>query len=64
LTEESEPESRCNDAEWLRALVERSALLPDDCVRRHWQRLVDVLPAAARYELADILLDVERMCQS
>ncbi len=48
-----------NDA-WLRDLVKRSPLLPDAALRRHWQRLVPWLPIAARYELAAILLDVDR----
>jgi hypothetical protein len=47
-----------NDA-WLRALVDRSPLIPDAAVRRHWRRLIPWLPTAARYELAAILLDVE-----
>ena len=56
MTEISSPE---NDA-WLEALVERSPLLPDAALRRHWRLLVPWLPVAARYELAAILLDIER----
>jgi hypothetical protein len=48
-----------NDA-WLQELVKRSPLLPDGAVRRRWQHLVPWLPVAARYELAAILLDIER----
>jgi hypothetical protein len=53
---ETSPE---NDA-WLETLVQRSPLLPDPALRRHWQRLVPWLPVAARYELAAILLEIER----
>ena len=53
---ETSPE---NDA-WLADLVQRSPLLPDAALRRHWRFLVPWLPVAARYELAAILLDVER----
>jgi hypothetical protein len=45
--------------DWLRALIERSALLPDAAINRHWRSLVPWLPTQARYELAAILLDVE-----
>jgi hypothetical protein len=45
---------------WLRDLVQRSPLLPDASLRRHWQLLVPWLPIAARYELAAILLEIER----
>jgi hypothetical protein len=48
-----------NDA-WLRELVQRSPLLPDPALRRYWRLLVPWLPVAARYELAAILLDIER----
>jgi hypothetical protein len=44
---------------WLRALIERSALLPEPGLRRHWRRVLPWLPTAARYELAAILLDTE-----
>jgi hypothetical protein len=53
---EASPE---NDT-WLRELVERSPLLPDAALRRHWRHLVPWLPVAARYELAAILLEVDR----
>jgi hypothetical protein len=46
--------------EWLRALVQRSQLLPDATLRQHWQHLIPWLPTAARYELAAILLEIER----
>jgi hypothetical protein len=39
----------------LRLLVERSPLLPDADLRTHWLRLIPWLPAAARFELAEIL---------
>jgi len=48
-----------NDA-WLQDLVHRSPLLPDAALRRHWRLLVPWLPIAARYELAAILLEIER----
>jgi hypothetical protein len=47
------------DAEALRALVRRSPLLTDAQVRRHWLRLIAHLPAAARYELAEILREFD-----
>jgi hypothetical protein len=53
---ETSPE---NDV-WLRALLRRSPLLSDAALRRHWRNLVPWLPVAARYELAAILLEVER----
>ena len=45
--------------DWLRALIDRSAVLPDATIKRHWCNLVPWLPTQARYELAAILLDVE-----
>ncbi len=56
LVAEASPE---NDV-WLQDLVRRSPLVPDRALRRHWQRVVPWLPIAARYELAAILLDIER----
>jgi hypothetical protein len=50
--------------EWLAALIARSPVLADASSRKHWQRLVAWLPAAARDELASILLDVEQACQT
>ena len=50
-----------NDA-WLTALVDRSPLLPDAVLRAHWRRVIPWLSAAARYELAAILVDLERAC--
>jgi hypothetical protein len=48
------------DDRWLQQLVERSPVLPDRALRRHWQRVIPWLPMAARYELAAILLDIDR----
>jgi hypothetical protein len=48
-----------NDA-WLRQLVDRSPLLPNSGLRRHWHNLIPWLPISARYELAAILLDFDR----
>jgi hypothetical protein len=45
---------------WLRELVNRSPLLADPALRRHWRRLIPWLPTQARYELAAVLLDAER----
>ena len=45
---------------WLHELLERTPLLPDEVLRRRWQHVVPWLPVAARYELAAILLDIER----
>jgi hypothetical protein len=45
--------------DWLRALIDRSVVLPDPALKRHWRTLVPWLPTQARYELAAILLDVE-----
>jgi hypothetical protein len=46
--------------DWLRDLVQRSPLLADAALRRHWQRVIPWLPTAARYELAAILVDFDR----
>jgi hypothetical protein len=48
------------DDVWLRALVDRSPLLPNAALKRHWKRIVPALPVPARYELAAILVGVER----
>ncbi|HEV7664777.1 MAG TPA: hypothetical protein VGQ62_14675 [Chloroflexota bacterium] len=48
------------DDQWLKALIERSPLLPYARLRRHWQELLPWLPVAARYELAAALVEVER----
>jgi hypothetical protein len=45
---------------WLQQLVNRSPLVPDIGLRRHWQNLIPWLPTPARYELAAILLDFDR----
>jgi hypothetical protein len=48
------------DDVWLGKLIDRSPLLPDAVLRRHWRSLVPWLPVAARYELAAALIEVER----
>ncbi|HEY1295407.1 MAG TPA: hypothetical protein VGJ60_20205 [Chloroflexota bacterium] len=50
--------------EWLCALIERSPVLADAALRRHWSELVPWLPPAARYELAGILLEFEQACET
>jgi hypothetical protein len=52
-----------NDA-WLADLVQRSPLLPDPVLRRHWQGVIPYLPLQARYELAAILLEIEHACRA
>jgi hypothetical protein len=47
------------DARWLARLVERTPLLPDATLRRHWRTLIPWLPKDLRYELAATLLEVE-----
>ena len=56
MTDAPAPES---DA-WLEALIERSPLLPDAALRRHWRTLIPWLPNELRYELAGALLETER----
>jgi hypothetical protein len=56
-------EPAASDDAWLEGLIARSPALADGAVRRHWRRLVPWLPAAAREELADILLEFEQACQ-
>jgi hypothetical protein len=46
---------------WLRQLIDRSPLLPDAALRRHWREVIPFLPTASRYELAAILVDVEHI---
>jgi hypothetical protein len=58
------PEEDVARDKWLQGLIARSPVLADDPLRRHWQRLVPWLSAAARYELAGILLDVEQACET
>jgi hypothetical protein len=53
-------EAIAEDAQELRSLIRRADLLPEAALRRHWQTVLDWLPPAARYELADILLSFER----
>ncbi|HEY0581401.1 MAG TPA: hypothetical protein VGE94_04415 [Chloroflexota bacterium] len=48
------------DDAWLRALVDRSPLVPEPALRAHWRTLIPGLPVTARYELAAILVEVER----
>ncbi|MBV8716463.1 MAG: hypothetical protein JO318_01585 [Chloroflexi bacterium] len=52
-------EAVADDVEQLRLLIKRSPLLPESALRRHWQNVLEWLPPAARYELADILLSFE-----
>ena len=52
-----------NDA-WLADLVQRSPLLPDRVLKRHWRRVIPYLPLQARYELAAILLEIEHACRA
>ncbi|HEX8969839.1 MAG TPA: hypothetical protein VF937_18290 [Chloroflexota bacterium] len=59
---EPTPEALPDNPRWLGSLVNRSAVLPDRTLRRHWLRLIPWLPAADRYTLAAILLDVEHAC--
>jgi hypothetical protein len=44
---------------WLKQLIDRSPLLPEASLRRHWRSVIPLLPTALRYELAAILLEVE-----
>ncbi|MGI9146369.1 MAG: hypothetical protein ACR2IK_07470 [Chloroflexota bacterium] len=44
---------------WLKALIERSSLLPNASLRRHWRTVIPSLPIPLRYELAAILVEVE-----
>jgi hypothetical protein len=55
-------DSAPEDDAWLSALVERSPVLPDRALRRHWQAVIPWLAPAERYALAAILLDVEHAC--
>ena len=48
------------DDPWLRALARRSPLLADAGLRRHWLKVIPWLPVGARYELAAILLEIDR----
>ena len=48
------------DNAWLSELIERSPLLRDAALRRHWRTLIPWLPVAARYELAATLVEVEQ----
>ena len=47
------------DDAWLRALVDRSPLLADPALHRHWRRVIPYLATQARYELAAVLLQIE-----
>ena len=48
--------------EWLLGLVDRSPLLDDKAVRRHWKQLIPSLATADRYTLSAILLEIEHAC--
>jgi hypothetical protein len=48
------------DPSWLAELVQRSPLLPDSELRRHWLNVLPWLPTAARYELAATLREIEQ----
>jgi hypothetical protein len=48
-----------DDPAWLRALIDRSILVPAR-QRPHWRRVISHLSAAQRYELAATLLEFER----
>jgi hypothetical protein len=49
-----------HDSDWLRALVDRSVLVPEPTLRRHWHQLIPHLTTSQRYELAAVLLETER----
>jgi hypothetical protein len=53
------PDGSPQDDAWLRALIARSALLPEQGLRAHWQTVVPWLAIDTRYELAAVLLEVE-----
>jgi hypothetical protein len=53
------PDGSPESDDWLKKLVDRSPLLPDVSLRRHWRTVIPALPTALRYELAAILLEVE-----
>jgi hypothetical protein len=53
------PEPSPEDTAWLTTLVERSPLLPDAQLKRHWLRVIPWLPTSARYELAATLREIE-----
>src|SRR5262249_9895616 len=58
------PESAHTDDSWLDGLIARSPALANAALRRHWRRVLPWLPAAAREELADILLEIEQAGQT
>lgn len=51
-----------DDDDWLRRLVESSAVLADAQVRKHWRALIPWLRSSDRYALAAILLEIEQSC--
>jgi hypothetical protein len=51
-----------DDVAKLKILVEQSPLLPEAELRRHWLRVIDWLPAAAREELVEILAEMDDGC--
>jgi hypothetical protein len=59
---DARPTPAPDDLEWLGQLVSRSALLPDQALRRHWLKILPWLTPAARYTLAALLLEIERAC--
>jgi hypothetical protein len=56
MTEAPAPDS---DA-WLETLIERSPLLPDPDLQRHWRTLIPWLSPELRYQLAGTLIEAER----
>jgi hypothetical protein len=50
------------DDEWLSRLIERSPLLPDAALRRHWRVVLPWLRIEDRYALAGLLLEAEQAC--
>jgi hypothetical protein len=47
------------NTDWLCALVNRSALVPEAALRRHWHRVIPFMSTDQRYELAAVLLEAE-----
>ncbi len=46
---------------WLIALIDRSPLVPEASLRRHWRKVIPWLPVALRYELAATLVHIEHI---
>lgn len=53
------PTGSPEDDGWLAALIERSPLLPDTTLRRHWRTVLPWLSVDARYTLAAILKEAD-----